>query len=238
METIDLSFLKREPDLDRQAGTLSVESLCPVSMAGGPPGRATMTEEEPTESMLYGALENAMGLHFGWDKSGNKGDPDPQGHYLLEKIASRAAAGIDLSYYDRDGFQSLVAPYYDFELASKETTESYYDLRWRKKWRSDALEQSGHSNDFRASSFDKSEPNALHGYQRALVRREFIEGTWTYAVSCSGPAEEALSRALEDPKAPLYLGTSDGWASFDFFPKETSSEETSSEETSSKERSS
>lgn len=185
-------------------------------MAEGPPGRATMTEREPPQSMLYGVIENAMGLHFGWDKSGNKGDPDPQGYYLLKKIASRAAADIDLGYYDRDDFQPLIAPYYDFELATKETTETFYDLRWRKKWRRDAMEQSGHSNDWRATTFDKSEPASLHGYQRALVRREFLEGTWSFVVSCSKPAEQALARALEDPKAPLYLGTSDGWAHFDF----------------------
>lgn len=199
-----------------------------------------MTEEEPTESMLYGAVENAMGLHFGWDKSGpQNSDRLHQGYNLLRPIESEMAADLDVdSGRGAREFQSLVAPYYDFDLASKETTESYYDLRWRKKWRSDAREQSGHSNDFRAVTFDKSEPNALHGYQRALVRRELIEGTWTYVVSCSGPAEEALSRALEDPKAPLYLGTSDGWASFDFSPEETSPEKTSSEETSPKETSS
>jgi hypothetical protein len=220
MEKIDLSFLEHDPDLSRRAGLLSIESLCPVSMANGPPGRATMTEEQPPESMIYGAIENAMGLHFGWDKSGpQNSDRLHQGYNLLRSIESEMAADLDIdSGRGAREFQSLVAPYYNFELISKETTESYYDLRWRKKWRSDALEQSGHSNDWRAVSFNKSASNTLHGYQRALVRREFIEGEWTYVVSCSETAEQALARALDNPKAALYLGTSDGWAHFDYAP--------------------
>lgn len=218
MDTIDLSFLESEPDLSRKAGTLTVESLSPVSMAEGPPGRAVTTEVKPPESMLYGAIENAMGLHFGWDKSGSKGDPEPQGYYLRKEIASRAAADIDLGYHDRRDFQPLIEPYYDFALTQSEVGDTFYDLRWRQKWRPDPQEQSGQSNDYRAATFDKSEPASLHGYQRALTRREFIEGTWTYKVRCSPPAEQALASALEDPKAPLFLGTSDGWACFDYQP--------------------
>ncbi|MFB6272397.1 MAG: hypothetical protein ABEL51_05830 [Salinibacter sp.] len=216
MDTIDLSFLETAPDLSREAGRLEIASLCPVSMAEGPPGRAVGTELAPPDRMLYGALENAMGLHFGWDKSGRKGDPEPQGYYLRTAIADRAAADIDLGYHDRREFQSLVAPYYDFSLVDSTTGTTYYDLRWRKKWRADPQAQSGQSNDYRAETFDNNEPASLHGYQRALTRREFVEGEWTYRVRCSGPAEEALAEALRAPKAPLYLGTSDGWAHFDF----------------------
>ena len=208
--------METEPDLDRQAGTLSVESLCPVSMAEGPPGRAVTTELEPPRGMLLGAIENAMGLHFGWDKSGSKGDPTPQGYYLLKEIASHAAGDVEVGYYERKDFQSLVAPYYSFSLTGSNTGETFYDLRWRQKWRQDPQQQSGQTNDYRAKTFDKDEPASLHGYQRALTRREFVEGKWTYQVFCSAPAGRALEEALEDPKAPLYLGTSDGWAHFDF----------------------
>lgn len=59
----DLSFLQDLSGLSA-AGTLHVEALAPLSMVGGQAGHYYRSQPAPTNSMLYGLLENALGWHF------------------------------------------------------------------------------------------------------------------------------------------------------------------------------
>lgn len=63
MSDIDLSFFLEPPDLDTTA-VLTIEALTPLSMSTAQPGTYYRSQPAPTEAMLYGMLENALGWHF------------------------------------------------------------------------------------------------------------------------------------------------------------------------------
>lgn len=64
MNTADLSFLL-EPPLLSQTAVLHIQALAPLSMVAGQPGAYYRSQPVPTEGMLYGMLENALGWHLG-----------------------------------------------------------------------------------------------------------------------------------------------------------------------------
>jgi CRISPR-associated protein Cas5 len=59
----DLSFFLEPPALDA-AAVLHVEALAPLSLVASQPGQFYRSQAAPTEPMLYGLLENALGWHF------------------------------------------------------------------------------------------------------------------------------------------------------------------------------
>ena len=63
MSDIDFSFFLEPPDLDTTA-VLTIEALAPLSMSTAQPGTYYRSQPAPTEAMLYGMLENALGWHF------------------------------------------------------------------------------------------------------------------------------------------------------------------------------
>lgn len=64
MEQIDLSFFLEPPVLDT-AALLTIEALAPLSMVPAQPGAYYRSQNHPTDAMIFGMLENAMGWHFG-----------------------------------------------------------------------------------------------------------------------------------------------------------------------------
>lgn len=64
METIDLQFFLEPPELTVK-GLLIIEALAPLSMVAAQPGAYYRTQSIPTNEMVYGMLENALGWHFG-----------------------------------------------------------------------------------------------------------------------------------------------------------------------------
>lgn len=61
--THDLSFLLDPPDLTARA-VLTVEALAPLSMVAELPGHYFRSQPAPTDAMLLGLFENALGWHF------------------------------------------------------------------------------------------------------------------------------------------------------------------------------
>lgn len=64
--THDLSFYLDPPDLTVR-GVLTVEALAPLSMVAELPGQYFRSQPAPTDAMLRGMLENALGWHFDGD---------------------------------------------------------------------------------------------------------------------------------------------------------------------------
>lgn len=60
----DLSFLLDPPDRSIR-GTLVVQALAPLSLVSAQPGSYYQTAQAPTDAMLLGMIENALGWHFG-----------------------------------------------------------------------------------------------------------------------------------------------------------------------------
>lgn len=64
MKNIDLNFFLEPLELTEK-GKIVIEALSPLSMTTTQPGTYYRSQSAPTVNMLYGMLENAMGLHFG-----------------------------------------------------------------------------------------------------------------------------------------------------------------------------
>ena len=63
MDLIDLQFFLEPPDLTTKA-LLQIEALAPLSMVAAQPGSYYRSQPAPTEFMLHGMLENALGWHL------------------------------------------------------------------------------------------------------------------------------------------------------------------------------
>ena len=59
----DLSLLLQVPDFSTRA-VLEIEALAPLSMVAKMPGKYYHSQPKPTEHMLWGMLENALGWHI------------------------------------------------------------------------------------------------------------------------------------------------------------------------------
>ncbi len=203
MVQLDLSFLLEDPSDAAYPGTLTVEPLAPLSMNTSVPGKHFQTEIVPPERQLFGMIENALGLHFGWSKGAF-------GYKLKQALAEEAGANVKISGMKPRDYQPLVAPYYDLELEEAPETETYDDTQWLHKWRDTAQVRASASNqDWRAT---RDRPDN-YGYGKTPVQREYVvtDGPWIFAVETTKAAGTALQEALRDPEGPLYLGTSDGW---------------------------
>jgi hypothetical protein len=210
MPRLDLSFLLEDPSDESREGTLTVEPLAPLSMNTSVPGKHFQTEIVPPERQLFGMIENAFGLHFGWSKGAF-------GYKLKQALADEAEADVKISGLKSREYQPLVAAYYDLDLAEAPETETYDDTQWLHKWRDTAQVRASASNqDWRATR-DRPEN---YGYGKTPVQREYVvtDGPWVFFVETTAAAGTALQEALEAPEGPLYLGTSDGWveAAFEF----------------------
>jgi CRISPR-associated protein Cas5 len=61
---IDLSILLEPPERTVR-GTLVIEALAPLSMSSSQPGSYYQTSQAPSDAMLLGMIENALGWHLG-----------------------------------------------------------------------------------------------------------------------------------------------------------------------------
>src|SRR5437764_461424 len=78
---LDFSFLLQPPDFSTHA-RLTIESLAPLSMVTSMPGKYYRSQPEPTDEMLYGLLENALGWHI-------TGKTDVERDRLVKGLARR-----------------------------------------------------------------------------------------------------------------------------------------------------
>ena len=200
MSQIDLTFLLDDPAVKDAEGLLVIEPLAPLSMNATVPGKHYQTALHPPERHIYGLLENALGLHFGWSDD----------YKIRKHLADAAAADISISYANNRAFQPLIAAYVDLERVQTPEVDTYDDLQWAHKWRDSAQSRAGTMHhDWRGVGDDP----ARYGYGKTLIHREHVvaEGAWTYSIRATPSTLQALTAALDDPAAPLYLGTNDGW---------------------------
>src|SRR5437868_10668108 len=60
---LDLNSLLQPPEFSARA-ILTIDALAPLSMVTSMPGKYYRSQPEPTDAMLYGLLENALGWHI------------------------------------------------------------------------------------------------------------------------------------------------------------------------------
>jgi CRISPR-associated protein Cas5 len=63
MKSIDLSILKKIPDLSKEA-ILEIQPLAPLSMVSELPGSYYKTLKTPDKKMICGMFENILGWHI------------------------------------------------------------------------------------------------------------------------------------------------------------------------------
>jgi CRISPR-associated protein Cas5 len=254
---MDLSFFLEPPEGNRTAsGKLVVEALKPLSMTTAQPGTYYRSQPAPTEAMLYGMLENALGWHFPEDVRKN----------LLKKLRKAAKDTLPRGHAhkkdpwitgDEDrasgsGFKSLLQHHLKFTGPHFEPATMNFDDIWaRHVRRADDFEGGSRNNDHRVEALynsikaknteadfrskkaaDVKETEEVPGrhrdgvkvYQGALkpyfptyyvspTPREYVipARPYQYRAEATPTVADLVSEALEDPAAPLYLGTNDGW---------------------------
>lgn len=128
---MDLSFFLEPPELSVTA-KLTVEALAPLSMSTAQPGTYYRSQRAPTDAMLYGLLENAMGIHL----------PADERKKTLEKLRKTAKKKLRRGHELKEspwikgrsdaesgsGFISVLQHHLKFDTAILPEIESFDDL--------------------------------------------------------------------------------------------------------------
>jgi CRISPR-associated protein Cas5 len=231
----DLKFLLKPPAFPVKA-MLNVEALAPLSMVTSMPGKYYRSQPEPTPAMLYGLLENALGWHIS-DKERNEIRKKLQRKHGQTAAESGVGFVSILQFHLRFGI-AVIPPliHYDDYWSQHLKGGSFlggsrnYDYRViplmnaQKAERvtiADGSEQKGFSknpellNTF--SDGDKVHINVVRKYfpqyYASPTPREYVipKGAYKYMVETSEDLSRLIANAIENPLAPLYLGSNDGW---------------------------
>jgi CRISPR-associated protein Cas5 len=232
---LDLSFLLEPPDFSARA-MLIVDALAPLSMVTSMPGKYYRSQPEPTDAMLYGLLENALGWHIA----------DSERKLLIKKIEKKfsmkvSATGVGyanlLQFHVRFAVRSLPALlHFDDLWAQHLKGGSFLDgsrnydkrviplmnaYRDRDKTgvvisdRASASKDSEKLNEFKNG--EQIHVNVVRRYfpqyYASPTPREYVipQGTYKYMIETSTKLAQMLADAFDTPAAPLYLGSNDGW---------------------------
>lgn len=151
----DLSFFLEPPDLSTPA-VLEIEALSPLSMSTAQPGTYYRSQPAPTEAMIYGMLENALGWHF----------PEEVRSGLLKRLRQAAKDELGRGHPLKEtpwitgkedeesgaGFVSLLQHHLEFETSVLPDTTHFDDLWSRHVHRKDDYEGGSRNNDYRVEA--------------------------------------------------------------------------------------
>lgn len=156
METIDLQFFLEPPELTTRA-LLTIEALAPLSMVAAQPGKYYRSQPHPTNHMLYGLLENALGwhLHEGMRKQTMDGL-----RKQLKKKFKKDTNWIDSEWITAKpetsevGYMSLMQYHVKFTGITVQPSISSYDDLWSQQLRDTGRSFFGGSKHYDASLSD------------------------------------------------------------------------------------
>ncbi len=229
---LDLDLLSQPPEFSTRS-SLTIDALAPLSMVAKMPGKYYRSQPEPTDMMLLGLFENALGWHL------NAPERDALLKYLEKRHKSRAGrSGV--------GYASLLQWHVRFSMRHIPDAMHYDDL-WAQHLRGSSFADGSRNYDRSAiplmnakrrgdittgdtadagkdaallggfQSGDKVHLNVLRPhfpqYYISPTPREYVvpSGPYRYTVETSPALAQRLSQAIENPAAPLYLGSNDGW---------------------------
>lgn len=135
---IDLSFLLEPPEFSVR-GKLTIDALAPLSMVSSMPGKYYRCQPEPTDEMLFGMLENALGLHLT-----SKADKDRE--KLIKKLAINQKTEIQTSDV---GFSSFLQ--FHIRVSTRCVPDLiHYDDYWSQHQRGASFVGGSREYDYRA----------------------------------------------------------------------------------------
>jgi CRISPR-associated protein Cas5 len=253
MEQIDLRFFTEPPELTITA-MLQIDALAPLSMVAAQPGAYYRSQPAPTDFMLYGLLENALGWHLSdtprkqvmddlkklakkaakknktWDESSwivakPVGSPEIgfvsllQYHVLFEgpHVFPAVDTFDDLwSQQLRDTGRSFFggSRHYDASLSSLMTRQrrgevEFGDRAEHESLTDEALQQAPEGAKIQYKSVRSRFP---HYYVSPTVREYVIpKSPYLFRLRTTPVVSALLKNAFNDPAAPLYVGSNDGW---------------------------
>lgn len=225
-------ILNTPPSFDTKA-TLTIEALSPLSMVVKMPGKYYRSQREPSHAMLYGLLENTLGWHI--DSTVRR-----ELVKKLEKKHKMKTSSSDVGYTSLlqfhvkfglpwlppvQHFQDLWSQHLhggNFATGSRNYSFKVIPLiNASRAGRVKIEERAGFRKDPEAVvSFKENDEihiNALRPYfpqyYVSPTPREYVipQGNYVYMVETSASLAAILKNACQDPAAPLYLGSNDGW---------------------------
>lgn len=237
MPDLPLTLLLSSPEFTTR-GTLEINALAPLSMVAKMPGKYYTSQSQPTELMLLGALENALGWHIGEVERN-------QLIKTLEKKHKRKAQASGV------GFRSLLQWHVRFGVMVVPPLLHYDDL-WTQHLKGKTFAEGSRNYDAQAIPFMNAKRGGLvttsdaakarkgsealtefelgdeisitvlrpyfPQYYSSPTQRGYVEpqGPYRVGVETSPALAAALQAAVADPAAPLYLGSNDGWIELDW----------------------
>jgi CRISPR-associated protein Cas5 len=231
----DLNFLLQLPDFSARA-KLTIDALAPLSIVASLPGKYYRSQREPTPQMLYGLIENAIGWHVS-DKE-RKEIGKKLKNKFGEELEKSGVGFISLLQFHLRFSTSVIPPllHYDDLWAQNLKGASFiggsrnYDNRAIKVMNAYREGNVGFGDQSEAKGFSK-DPNKIRDFKKGenlhlnVVRpyfpqyyisptpREYIipQGEYKFVVETNKMLTKTLAEAFENPAAPLYLGSNDGW---------------------------
>ena len=232
---LDLSFLLQLPDLSIRA-VLTIDALAPLSMVTSLPGKYYRSQREPTPQMLYGLIENALGWHVSDKERKELGKKLKK--KFGEELAKSGVGFFSLLQFHLRFSNSVIPPllHYDDLWAQNLKGASFiggsrnYDNRAIKVMNAYRAGDVGFGDQSEAKGFSK-DPSKIKDFQQGenlnlnVVRpyfpqyyisptpREYVipQGEYKFAIETNETLAKMLAEAFENPAAPLYLGSNDGW---------------------------
>lgn len=247
----DFSFFLEPPERTVR-GLLTVEALAPLSMVAAQPGYYYRSNPAPTDAMLYGLLENALGWHFGAaERKSVLKALQKQAKRLHRKSEWRNDPWLtDAPEGSDSGYTPLLSHHIVFDgVRDLPPVESYDDLWARQAHRDDdfwggsrhydagleplvtllkskevKLTSKGEATHATLEQVDSGVAPGDTVFQTAMkarfpyyfvspTPREYVvpQGPYRFVASTTSAVSDLVSAALDDPAAPLYLGSNDGW---------------------------
>jgi CRISPR-associated protein Cas5 len=229
---LNFDFLLHPADFSARA-KLAIEALAPLSMVASLPGKYYRSQREPTAQMLYGLIENALGWHIS-DVERKELERKLKNKFQRELEKSGVGFVSVLQFHLRFA-ASLIPPllHYDDLWAQHLKGGSFiggsrnYDSRAIKIMNAERGKRVA-INDLGGSSKDSEklhhfeENDKIHvnvvkpyfpQYYVSPTPREYVipQGEYVFVVETNEVLADILHAAFDNPAAPLYLGSNDGW---------------------------
>lgn len=229
---LELDFLLEKTDLSKR-GKLVIDALAPLSMVSSLPGKYYRSQREPTPQMLYGLIENALGWHIS-EKDRKELEKKLKKKFGMELVKSSVGFVSILQFHLR--FSTSVIPpmlHYDDLWAQHLKGGSF--LGGSRNYDNQAIKIMNAERAKKVAIDDKSasskDTDKLHNfrdgdkihvnvvkpyfpqYYVSPTPREYVipQGEYIFVAETSEFLAELIKDALENPAAPLYLGSNDGW---------------------------
>ncbi|MCB0510973.1 MAG: type I-PGING CRISPR-associated protein Cas5p [Bacteroidetes bacterium] len=198
---------------------LKIRPLSPLSMVSSIPGSFYRSNSEPTNTMVYGMLENMMGWHY-----------SDQIRISLKKYLQKQFKKEKRSFSEESaesGYTPLIQNFISIEkLFVRPTSKSFNDLWTQHQKHNDKRHFDGVRNyDWRytkqintisekeKATILKEIGNHFPKYYQSPKKREYViaYGEYIYEISVLSSFKNELINKINSPVSPPYLGTSEGW---------------------------